>query len=569
MIFLSTIPRSGSTLLTSLLNQRPDVYATPTSNLCDTIGGAIYAWQKNLKTIAQNGTNEELLRVVKGMLENRYDTDKLVFDKTPNWASPIIVKTLSLIQDVKIVTTVRPIAEVIASAAKISKSKDIELFLKTEFFRYIIESYANISECYKLYPEKMLLIEYDNLVSNTQKELDRVSDFVGLDKFIHPSEVPDSAEDDKAWGIKDLHKVRSKVSKINYSAKEILGEKLYNYYQGNEFWNNKPEPKRFITPIIKQHNELMLGNFEKSKKLAYENLLKYPDDTDISFNAGWYKLSEGDVENGYKLLDKGRATSSWGDSFISPKPIWNGEKGTVLLKLERGLGDQIHQVRYAKQIKEAGCTVVVSCSPELVILFNTISEVDVVVCHDSALGVYHDFYLPAMSAPLYLKYKTNDNIDGTSYIPKPKNIEVVKGRIGLRWQGFSGYEHQTQRKFPPKLMFDAVKDQNCISLQRDESTELRPRWVKDICLDTWEDTAEAITSCELVITSCTSVAHLSGAMGVPTWVVIPRVSYYLWTYPGSKTPYYNSMTLYRQIEKDNWESPFKLMNFTKGLENAA
>ena len=244
-------------------------------------------------------------------------------------------------------------------------------------------------------------------------------------------------------------------------------------------------------------------------------------------------------------------------------------KGTVLLKLERGLGDQIHQVRYAKQIKEAGCTVVVSCSPELVILFNTISEVDVVVCHDSALGVYHDFYLPAMSAPLYLKYKTNDNIDGTSYIPKPKNIEVVKGRIGLRWQGFSGYEHQTQRKFPPKLMFDAVKDQNCISLQRDESTELRPRWVKDICLDTWEDTAEAITSCELVITSCTSVAHLSGAMGVPTWVVIPRVSYYLWTYPGSKTPYYNSMTLYRQIEKDNWESPFKLMNFTKGLENAA
>ena len=61
MIFLSTIPRSGSTLLTSLLNQRPDVYATPTSNLCDTIGGAIYAWQKNLKTIAQNGTNEALL----------------------------------------------------------------------------------------------------------------------------------------------------------------------------------------------------------------------------------------------------------------------------------------------------------------------------------------------------------------------------------------------------------------------------------------------------------------------------------------------------------------------------
>ena len=88
-------------------------------------------------------------------------------------------------------------------------------------------------------------------------------------------------------------------------------------------------------------------------------------------------------------------------------------------------------------------------------------------------------------------------------------------------------------------------------------------------LDTWEDTAKAVASCELVVTSCTSVAHLAGAMGVPTWIVVPYVSYYLWTYPGAVTPYYDSMTLYRQTKVDSWEEPFKAMNLNKGLAHAA
>lgn len=572
MIFLSGMPRSGTTLLTSLLNQRTDVYATPTSNLSGTVGATIKTWQEAKETQASKGTFEDLLRIIDGILKNRYDIDKLVFDKNTNWAHPYVVRTLSCVQDVKIVATVRPMSECVASFVKIAKPDNvsIEMFLKSAPIKFLLESYSNLIQCYTEYPDKLLLIEYNNLITQPQQELDRISNFVGLEKFKHDfNNVPESKEVDIVWKIKDLHKVRKKVSKSKYSVKEVLGDKIYNCYLGGEFWNDKPEPEKVASPIIIQHDALMSGNYKLSKKLAYENLKNYPDDPDIAFNAGWAKLSDGDVENGYKLLDKGRVTTVWGDSLPSGKPVWSGEKGTVLLKLERGLGDQLHQVRYARELKKAGCTVIVSCSPELSPIINTMPEVDVIFqLKNTDEGVYHDYTLPAMSAPIQLGYKTNDNIDGTPYIPRP-DVDVVKGRVGVRWQGFNGYEHQTKRLFPADLMFNAVKDQDCISLQRDEGSELRPRWIQSVPLDTWEDTAKAVASCELVVTSCTSIAHLAGAMGVPTWIVVPIVPYYLWTYPGAVTPYYNSMTLYRQTTVNSWEEPFKAMNFNKGLAHAA
>ncbi len=564
MIFLSSIPRSGSTLLTSLLNQHPDVYASPTSNLCDIMGAQVNAWENNLTTHAQGGTESDLLRLLKTTMDNRYDTHKIVIDKGRGWGDPRIISTLLKLQDdVKIIATVRPVNECLASFVKLLKvpKSEIKAFCEhSELANHIFQSYSTLKAGYEAYPDKFLLVEYDNLASDPQKELNRIAKFCELECIkIKSNDVADSEERDEAWGIKDLHKVRSKVSKQNYNAKRLLGADVWKFYSGGEFWNDNPEPKRSTSPIQIQHKALMSGDFEKSKRLAYKNLSNYPSNPDICFNAGWAKLSDGVVDEGYALLDKGRTTTVWGDPFKSTKPLWNGECGTVLLRLERGLGDQIHQVRYARDLKAAGCTVVVSCQSPLAELLSTAEGVDVVVQHEAAAGVYHDYFLPAMSAPIQLGMAVNDDINGKPYIPT-RDVETVPGRIGLRWQGFSGYEHQTQRKFPADLMFDAVQGNDCISLQRDEATEVRPRWVDEVPLGTWLDTADAISSCELVITSCTSVAHLAGALGVPVWNVIPMVPYYLWTYPGVDTPYYNSMQLFRQTKDEGWQGAFNAVS---------
>jgi hypothetical protein len=118
------------------------------------------------------------------------------------------------------------------------------------------------------------------------------------------------------------------------------------------------------------------------------------------------------------------------------------------------------------------------------------------------------------SIPLGWQYK---HIDGSAYLPKPDVAKSGKLRIGLRWQGNPEFEHQQHRLFPAQYMFNAVKglDVEYVSLQRDEGSEHKPAWVKDVPLQHWEDTRQAIASCDLVVTSCTSVAHMAAAMGVP------------------------------------------------------
>ena len=314
----------------------------------------------------------------------------------------------------------------------------------------------------------------------------------------------------------------------------------------------------------------MAGDFEKSKRLAYKNLALYPNDSDICFNAGWAKLSDDDVEEGYFLLDKGRETLVWGDPHCgSTMPLWDGEEdATVLLRLERGLGDQIHQVRYARDLKKLGCTVIVSCQPPLAEILRHAEGVDVVVQHEAACGVLHDFYLPAMSAPIQLGYQSSADIDGSPYIPM--SADVVPHRVGLRWSGLPAYEHQTKRLFPHELLFNVMKGRAyCINLQRDEGEEFCPNWVEKVDLSTWTATAAAISSCEMVVTSCTSIAHLAGAMGVPVMIIVPAVPYYLWTLPGASTPYYNSATLLRQTDPDDWLAPFEQLAEAVVLREAA
>jgi hypothetical protein len=163
-----------------------------------------------------------------------------------------------------------------------------------------------------------------------------------------------------------------------------------------------------------------------------------------------------------------------------------------------------------------------------------------------------------MSAAMVLELEYKD-VSGEAYIPRPNVPKSSKYRIGLRWQGNPQFEHEQHRVFPSQLLFDAVKgvDAEVISLQRDEGSQYRPNWVGQVPLDHWEQTAEAIASCDLVITSCTSVAHLAAAMGVETWIIVPVLPYYLWAPPTNNTVWYDSVTLFRQTSFGDWTDPFK------------
>jgi hypothetical protein len=120
-------------------------------------------------------------------------------------------------------------------------------------------------------------------------------------------------------------------------------------------------------------------------------------------------------------------------------------------------------------------------------------------------------------------------------------------------------------------MFHAVKDSDAefISLQRDEGVDSCPAWVKQVPLNTWEDTRNAVATCDLVISSCTSVSHLAAAMGVETWVVIPVMGYFLYAMEGDSCPYYDTMKLFRQETFGEWEAPFDKIKEQLAVVNKA
>lgn len=300
--------------------------------------------------------------------------------------------------------------------------------------------------------------------------------------------------------------------------------------------------------LDKQLEYGLIGDFENGLRISRELEQVAPNDVRAKFNCGWYKLREGHLYEGSTLMDYGRHIDVFGNRHIgTKKPVLRlGQKGDVHLALEGGLGDEIYAMRFIDTFKPTS----VSCERSL---FPIVKEFGVTVCESTAAhGLDYDYWVPAMSANTILKYEYED-VKGDAYISK--TADTIQGRVGVRWVGNPKFEHQQHRIFPKELMFDAVKDLSPVSLQRD--TDDVPDWMEQPSLETWQDTRKVISSCELVITSCTSVAHLAGAMGVETWIVVPILPYYLWALPTNITPHYDSVTLFRQEKYGCWKAPFQ------------
>jgi len=186
LYYLASIPRSGSTLLASLLSQRKDTYVSPTSNLADILGAVVKEFEDNYATKASQCTKEDLYRTLAGIVKAKYMDRKepVVFDKGRGWPEPNILNTMTKItgETPKIVATVRPMVECMASMFYISKGTKIKSWVKdSELMRHMMYSYEALKAGYKKHPEFFCLVEYDDLCNDPQKELDRVADFLGLE----------------------------------------------------------------------------------------------------------------------------------------------------------------------------------------------------------------------------------------------------------------------------------------------------------------------------------------------------------------------------------------------------
>ena len=577
--FLSGIPRSGSTVLAAILNQNPDTHVSTTSGMVHALDALAHKWHEQGLLNENDPHRIKLAQTMRGMMDAFYeDIDKpVVIDKGRGWPIDVIMQAMTQVlqRNPKIIATVRPVADCMASFIRVAKPADLEEFMHSgQLADHLKAAYMSLKSGYDTMPESFLFVEYDKLIENPKKELQRVHDFLGLKPFDYDfSNIDGSSvkeDDENIHGYEGMHDVKPVLERQHNEDPKTLLKYFYNQFCQQEFWNNNYQPPYELDDLDVQAAAGKIGDFETGWKLAQKVTAERPQDHRAAFNHSWYLMRQGKIGEGYAQMNRGRYCGVLGESQPdSPVQEWNGiAKGTILLYCDHGLGDQIHQVRYARDLAARGNKVIVCCAGPLVTLFKDVEGVSAVVQKGAEYGVYHDYWAFAMVTPYYLGYEMGD-LRGDPYITKPITIKGPKKRIGLRWQGQSKFEQDHNKKFPYQLMFDAVKsdEYEFISLQRDEAEDECPTWVRRVSLNTWEDTRNAVASCDLVISACTSVSHLSAAMGIDTWVITPVMGYYLYALDGEKTPYYNSMTLFRQKVFGKWENPFdeikQRLNITK------
>ena len=566
--FLSGIPRSGSTVLAAILNQNPMTHVSTTSGLVHALDGLANTWHSAGLLNENDPQRIKLAQTMRGAIDAFYeDTDKpVVIDKSRGWPIGQIMGAMTQVLDrqPKIIATVRSVPDCAASFIRIAKPTDLDEFMATgQLMDHLKAAYISLQNGYEYAPENFLFVEYEDLLAEPKAQLARIHEFLGLPEFEYDFNNIDGstvAEDDEnLHGTIGMHEVKPVLAPQHKQDPRELLKHHYAQFCQPEFWLDRPRTVPELHDLDLQLAASTMGDFAEGWRLVQKLEAEEPTNHRAAYNRGWYYLRQGLIQKGYQSMDRGRIVGVFGNSRPDvPTPMWDGKsKGTVMLYLEGGLGDQIHQIRYAKLIAEKGCKVVVSCTGPLASLFQGVEGVSAVVQHEATFGIYHDFWVAGMSAivPLGLELK---DISGSPYLEKPTSIKGRKKRIGLRWQGNSKFEAEHHKKFPYELMFDAIKDVDAefISLQRDEGVEACPSWVKQVPLNTWEDTRQAAASCDLVISACTSVSHLAAARGVETWVVTPIMPYFLYALDGEKTPYYDSMKLIRQEVYGDWVAPF-------------
>ena len=287
------------------------------------------------------------------------------------------------------------------------------------------------------------------------------------------------------------------------------------------------------------------------------------DDTRVLFNLGWHEMRHGNLKKGFEYLNYGRYINVFGLPAVNGK-IWKDESlegKTLLFRCEGGYGDQILNFRFAKRFEEMGARVLISCAPELKELFSRHGFI--CIDNETVMGAHYDYWIPAMSAAYILEMEY-ENLDGYPYIfPNKVNKLFSKEKslkVGIRWSGNPKFEDEQHRRFNPELLINLydVTNTTFYSLQRDENViDGLPFADMQDKMKSWDDTANIISGLDLVITSCTSIAHLSGAMGIPTWIVTPIMPYYTWAVPGEKSDWYDSVRLFRQEKYGEWDSPFQ------------
>jgi tetratricopeptide (TPR) repeat protein len=323
------------------------------------------------------------------------------------------------------------------------------------------------------------------------------------------------------------------------------------------------------------------GNFLYELKRFDEALESY--DRAIAINPDW---DEAHFGKSLALLVQGRFAEAWPeyewrkrrgheDVFHAlGRPTWSGRedlKGkTIFVEAEQGLGDTVQFCRYLPMLADLGAHVILTAQESLIGLLKSLDP-RVTILPTGTVPPEFDYHIALLSLPLAfgtelatipakIPYLGADPARAAAWRDK---IGEAGFKIGICWQGsyISAVRSLPLLIFEPLARLPGVR---LISLQKGDGTEQLETLPPGMTVEQlgegfpkdFDDTAGAMMALDLIISCDTSVAHLAGALGRPTWVALRYANDWRWLLERRDSPWYPGMRLFRQPRQGDWAGAF-------------
>ena len=322
-----------------------------------------------------------------------------------------------------------------------------------------------------------------------------------------------------------------------------------------------------------------LGRFDEAAAIFNHVRTIEPGNPDVEWNLSLLRLMAGDFEAGWAGREARWQSKMRPASYPDfSQPIWLGDTAiegkTVLVQEDEGMGDTLQFVRYVPMLAARGARVILVVRDQLEPLLSNLPGVAQCIPQKFARSLPpFDLHCPVCSLPLAFGTRLDTIPSDVPYLPAP-SPEPVRAwkdrldqsigdgrrlRIGLVWSGNPKHDNDHNRSIPLQALLRITDvDAAFISLQKDlragDNAVLAQSGIIDLTshLTDFAETAALLSCLDLVITVDTSVAHLAGALGRPTWVLLPFVPDYRWLLDRDDSPWYPTLRLFRQGELGNW-----------------
>ena len=322
-----------------------------------------------------------------------------------------------------------------------------------------------------------------------------------------------------------------------------------------------------------------LGKLKEAEEAFLKVLSLDPSNAKASFNLSLLYNLQGNLKVGFELYESRTKIEDVDVEAARQEFTWDGlqdlQGKNVLVYEEQGLGDVIQFCRYLALLKEKGATVTFKVTSNL---HQLLKSLDARISFTNIFPKKNqiDFEVPLMSLPYFFgtTLETIPMLGPYLYADKHRikywsekfNRRGKNFKVGICWQGKEG-KVDIGSSFPLSLFENIAKLPNVelISLQKghgedqlaDSSFPITTFGSNfDLGKGAFIDTAAIMMNCDLIITSDTAIAHLSGALGQPTWVALKYIPEWRWLMNRNDSPWYSTMSLYRQKKPGDWVAVF-------------